>query len=107
MCELLQRADRVFNQHEPIAYRFEFGIALHAISARHRRDRAALKCVADEAMRVNKLAVEAGAGVVLLRECKEEFARADRARVNRKAGYSFVKHRGASTRRISAHQSCC
>src|SRR5687767_10786501 len=75
------------------------------------RNSAALERFADKAMCIDKLTVEAGAGVVLLRKCKKEFARADRTGVNGKTGNLplnlVVKHRGANTTRLGAHQSCC
>jgi hypothetical protein len=58
-------------------------------------------------MRVNKLTIKTGAGVVLLRERKKELARAYRTRVDGIISNLFVKHLGADARRIRAHQSCC
>src|ERR1043166_7185524 len=63
MRELLQSGDRVVNQHQSIAHCFEFCITRHTILARDGGDRTALKCVGDEAMRIDKLTIEAGAGV--------------------------------------------
>ena len=58
-------------------------------------------------MRIDKLTIKTGAGVVLLRERKEQFARAYRTRVDGIISNLFVKHLGADARRIRAHQSCC
>ena len=92
---------------EPIAHRFQLRIAIHTIGTRHCGNRSLSKRVCDEAVRVDKLTVETGAGVVLLRQRKKELARADRTRVNRKAGNYVVKHRGVEIRRIRAHQNSC
>src|ERR1041385_6417508 len=58
-------------------------------------------------MRVDKLTIKTGAGVVLLRERKEELARAYRTRVDGIISYLFVKHLSAGAICICAHQSCC
>src|SRR6476661_4607769 len=57
-------------------------------------------------MRVDKLTIKTGAGVVLLRERKEELARAYRTRVDGIIFNLFVKHLGADALCIRAHQSC-
>src|SRR5689334_14494903 len=58
-------------------------------------------------MCVDKLTIKTGADVIFLREGKEEFARAYGAGVNRIIFYLFVKHLGADTRGIGAHQIRC
>src|SRR5215213_849994 len=107
MREPLQCRDRILNQQQTILHTLEVGVAADMIRARDRRDGAALKRIRDKTMRIDKLTIKTGAGVVLLRERKEELARAYRTRVNGIIFYLFVKHLGADARRIRAHQSCC
>ena len=76
MRELLQCCDSVVNEQQSILQLLEIRIATDAVRARHSRAGTALKRVGDEAMRVDKLSIKTGAGVVLLRQRKEQFARA-------------------------------
>src|SRR6185503_12266946 len=106
MREQLQRCDRIVNQQQAILHTLEISIAVDMIRARDRCNRTTLKRVADKAMRVNKVSIKTGAGVVLLRKRKEELARAYRTRVDGIIFNLFVKHLGAYARRVRAHQSC-
>src|SRR5262245_38684944 len=76
MCEQLQCCDRVFNQQQTISEFPEFRIALDSIDAGNRSNCTALKCSRDEPMPISELAVKTSADVVLLRQCKEQLARA-------------------------------
>ena len=91
----LQRGDGIFDEQQPVADRLQLGVP----SKWSRRATAATapcsKRLRDKAMRIDKRAVETGAGVILLRQREEEFARAGRPRVNRESDYFFVKQLGA------------
>src|SRR5215212_6959071 len=80
MREQLQCRDRIVNQQQTIFHAFKISVAVDVILARNRCNRASLKRVADKAMRIGKLTIKTGAGVVLLRERKEDLARAYRTR---------------------------
>src|ERR1700687_3910413 len=80
-------------------------VIVHAISARYSSDCAAAERLRNEPVRVSKRSVEAGAGVVFLRQGKEELARFHRTRIDRKVRNFFVKQLGAQAFRIGAHQT--
>src|SRR5215216_4963662 len=107
MRELLQRCDSVVNQQQPILHLLEIRIASHPICARDSRNSTAVKRVRNKAMRIDKLTIKTGAGVVLLRQRKEQLARACRTRVDGIISNLFVKHLGADARGIRAHQIRC
>src|SRR6185436_17002968 len=66
-----------------------------------------LERITDKAMSIDKLAVKTGAGVVLLRKRKKQFARAYRTRVDGIISNLFVKYLSADACRTRAHQTCC
>src|ERR1041384_8823260 len=68
---------------------------------------ATLERITDKAMSIDKFAIKTGAGVVFLRERKEQFARAYRTRVDGIISNLFVKYLSANACRIRAHQTCC
>ena len=90
--ELLQRVNHVFDEEQAVSVDLQLFVALDALGARDRGDRALLERLRNEAVRVcERRGREAVASVVFGREGEEEFARRGRARVNRKAFYFFVK----------------
>src|SRR5688572_11418115 len=78
MCELLKCSDSVFNQQQVILHLLQIRITIYTIRTRDSGNCTTFKRVANKAMRIDKLSVKTGAGVVLLRERKEQFARAYR-----------------------------
>src|SRR5262249_51695873 len=106
MREQLQRGDGVVNQQQTILYALQIRVAADMILTSYCSDCATLERVTKKAMGIDNLAVKAGAGIVLLRECKKQFARAYRTRVDGIIIYLFVKYLCANACRIRAHQTC-
>src|SRR6266516_4317621 len=80
-------------------------VIANAIPARYSSDCPAAERLRNEPVRVGKGSVEAGAGVVFLRQREEEFARPHRTRIDRKVRNFFVKQLGAQPCCIGAHQT--
>src|SRR5207248_4265935 len=96
----LQRVNHVFDEEQTVSVVAQLLVALDALGARDRCDRALLERLRYEAVRVcERRGREAVASVVFGREGKEKLARRGRARVNRKAIYFFVKEPLARPRR--------
>src|SRR6188474_461497 len=107
MSKQLQRSNRVVNEQQTILDAFQIRTSAGMVHPSDCSDCATLKRVAYKSMSVDKLAAKSGAGVILLRERKKQFARAYRTRVDGIIIYLFVKYLGAYASRICAHQSCC
>src|ERR1044072_1920075 len=73
MREQLQRRNRIVNQQQPILETLKIAQVIFTSDRCYGPSR---KRIADKLMRIDKLTIKTGAGVVLLRERKEELARA-------------------------------
>src|SRR5205085_2749521 len=90
----LQRVNHVFDEEQAVSVTLQLLVALNALGARDRCDRALLERLRDEAVRVcERRGREAVASVVFGREGEEEFARRGRGANARGSRLSFVSSR--------------
>src|SRR6185369_2415874 len=95
MCEQLQRSDRIVNQEQTILDALQIRIAGDMIRTCNSSNCATPERITDKAMSIDEFAIKTGAGVVLLRKRKKQFARAYRTRVDGIISNLFVKYLSA------------